>query len=148
MRMLEAFKRLLNGEKITRQGWQENEHIRYDENLNAFVLHFLDDTEDACSEPCFEGGFNPYISFNGDDTDSQMVIEDDDKNEIWVTPQELMDLDAMRWRLERHCVGTTCRECRIFNPSKFCKAYHSNWLARLSDKEVKRLYNIIKEEEK
>lgn len=154
MKMREAFKRLLDGEKITRPDWHENAHIRYNKNLNTFILRFWDGSEDVCPDPCFEGGLHPYISFNGEDTEGQMVIENDDKNEIWITPQEHMELDAMRWRLGATCrKNGSCGSCPIDYIKKkeydgMCPLMFRCDIEKLSDKEVKNLYNLIEGEKK
>lgn len=156
MKMREAFKRLLDGEKITRPDWHENAHIRYDENLNTFVLCFWDSSEDVCPDPCFEGGLKPYISFNGEDTEGQMLIENDDKNKIWVSPQEHMELDAMRWKIREY--GTKSGICTQFGGDG-CIFYKNGrcdesdyicetaFLVDKSNNEIKELYELIKEKE-
>lgn len=147
MKMLEAFKRLLDGEKITRPAWDGKAYIEYDSNNNAFVLQFRLGDTDICRDPYFGKNGISYIYFIGDDNNGQLSLFDDDQNEIYVSEEEKIELDAMRWRVHRYCKKNTCNTiCKLHNQVKGCECNPQKDLELVSPEEVKHLYGLIKED--
>lgn len=148
MKMLEAFKALLDGEKITRKDWGDV-YLAYDKKNNIFKK------VDKCELrlfmiATFSQTENKTCISLSDSVGEWVKLEllDDDKNEIWESPQERMELDAMKWRLSRYCCGRVCTEadCKIYKPGIGCPVAPWSDLADISSKEVKRLYDLIKED--
>lgn len=151
MRMLEAFKRLLDGEKITRGDWKDT-YIQYDKEQNMFIHHPKNSrTGIACTVEFRGSNENSFIAFEFEDymgTKYRVCLSNRDEIEIYVSEEEKMEVDAMRWRLSRYCCGRACTEadCKIYKPGISCSVAPWSDLADISSEEVKRLYDLIKED--
>lgn len=156
MRMLEAFKRLLDGEKITRPDWG-GAYIVYDDDVyhNRFIGVLNGKAIGATKQPQFTESISHYkmiaFDFRGEEESMIISLMDDDRNEIYVSEEEKMELDAMRWRLKAMCSKNYgCSDCQLkeikYNkyegncPLAFCSLTEG-----LSDEEIKKLYKIIEE---
>lgn len=149
MNMREAFKRLLDGEKITRKGWEE--YIKYSKGTNTFLVHQLK-SEETCRVYKVSFGEEDKISFVYKDShniSTTLFLMNDNHNELYVSEEDKMELDAMRWRLKRYCCGRTCAidRCKIRDLKEVCAIAPGEDLEKVSPEEIRRLYNLIKGEE-
>lgn len=147
MKMLEAFKRLLDGEKITRPDWDG--YVKYDKEDNTFKRYDGSEFRSFGLVTFWNNSKGSGIRLS--DSVGEWVYTDllnDDKNEIWESPQERMQLDAMRWRLARYCKARPCttEDCALCMPGISCKVFYMHDLMSMPPEEVKRLYDLIKED--
>lgn len=153
MNMIDAFKRLLDGQKITRPDW-DDAYIIYDDDIyhNRFIGILNGKVIGATKQPIFTESIShsKMIEFRFHGEEESMIISliDDDENKIYTTEEEKMELDTMKWRLYSYCFSFgTCNGCRLKNECTALNTLNNTELNNLSPKEVKRLYDLIKGEE-
>lgn len=149
MNMIDAFKRLLDGQKITRTEWGDVYIVR-DERNNCFELKI--------------GGSNSirpikYVSFEKTepkriefkysiDDEQSVILLDDNKNVIHVSREERIELSAKKWEIKLYTFARPCDKCLLKSlcnkGASLCSISHVN---ELSPEKVRHIYNLIKGEE-
>lgn len=156
MNMREAFKALLDGEKITRKDWSEEEYIKYSKGTNTFLVHQLK-SEETCRVYKVSFGKEDEISFvykDSHNVSTTLFLINDNHNELYVSEEDEMELDAMRWRIREY--GTKSGICTQLG-GEGCIFYKTGrcdesdyicepvFLVDKSNNEIKELYKLIKE---
>lgn len=153
MKLKDAFKRLLDGQYITREDWDPDEYIMYDEQQNAFLINSKNG-KGMTHEPLFGTRVDTgsYISFDDcwDDSTCSVTLYDDDKNKIYDPPINELVLNNMKYKIIKYTakVAEYCADCKL---SSECD--HGEWnpcndefIIDLGNADTLRLYNLIKEE--
>lgn len=157
MDMFEAFKQLLDKEKITRSNWNKSDYIEYDADKGMFIIH-VGDKIGVLKSPHFEAfsiEFKDEVPQVDNSKPRRLVIYNDNKNKIYTDEEETKLLGFMRWTILSYCIfgDHPCKECKIkknYPEGMDCYDCFEGLLEDMSKvmtpKQIKKIFSAIKGE--
>ena len=126
MNYIEALQRLVDGKKIKKKDWADQEY------------YFIADNKIYNSL-----GMECFLSIN----DEEELTED--TWEIYMDERDKLIIDGKRWKILRACEMCSCENCERKQEElyKFCQRRIGSFdeiIIRVSDDEVNSIYNLLK----
>lgn len=132
MNYIEALQALKDGKKIRKNSWGKNDYVY----IRECLILTNDGTTMELTTDCL----------------SEIT---DDRWELYQTEEDRLIRNGKRWELYNTCYSIKCEVCMLYKPKlcKCCKKIDGETLLmtllqdnRISDDEVDKLYNTVKDE--